>query len=103
VRARRAPWAGWLPDPVQDAANAAARAGLIPLVCDDEESFDLYAPGDVYLGCVGDLSPLTLFLDELDDDGECIEIRGLDAVLAWISTAPAGDLAERTLHDPDRT
>lgn len=82
----RPEWAGWLPDPVQAAANAAARAGLIPIVCDDDESFDLWAPGGHYLACVGELGGVVVsYLDEYDAqrDDECWEVCGFAAVLAY--------------------
>lgn len=98
---RRPAWAGWLPDPVQIVANAAARAGLLPVVCEfDGESFDLFAPGDRYLACVGMIGErVSLFVmpdDEPEpaDDGDGVlgdddswEIRGLEQVLAWVAGA----------------
>lgn len=99
--------AGWLPDAVQLVANAAARAGLVPVVSADCEAIDLYAAGEA-LGCAGPVGDdVSLFLvetvhDERMDEDVPIEVRGLHAVLAWVSSAPLGQLAEQTVHDPDR-
>jgi hypothetical protein len=89
MTAERPEWIGWLPDDVQEIANAAARAG------DDDESFDLWAPGGRYLACVGPVGDeVSLFHGpEGDDpenellDGDCDEVTGLDAVLAWVAAA----------------
>jgi hypothetical protein len=109
VTAERPEWVGWLPDAVQVVSNAAARAGLIPVVTADAEAIDLYAPGpddedgnptEVSVGCVGLIGEeVWAFLAETVQDeedrrfGDCLEVAGLDAVLAWVAgavdTAPA--------------
>lgn len=86
----RPDWAGWLPEDVQEAANTAARAGLLPVVCDAwGDAFDLWAPGDRYLACVGSGTPdgrgVILYHLPDDPDDDCVEVRGLFPVLAWIA------------------
>lgn len=88
---------GWLPNDVQEAANAAARAGLIPIVCDDDESFDLWAPGERYLACVGVIGDdVSLFHGYDEDLDRSLEVPGLFPVLAWIAGAAPGRLDNGT-------
>jgi hypothetical protein len=94
MTAERPEWIGWLPNDVQEIANAAARAGLIPIVCDDDESFDLWAPGSRYLACVGTIGEdVTLFHGYDEERDTSYEVQGIFAVLAWVAgavdTAPA--------------
>jgi hypothetical protein len=87
---------GWLTHNVQQVANAAVAAGLVPVV-DDEGGLDLYSPGQAEaLGVVGeiagrvDLYLTELAYDERMDEDLPIEIRGLGRVLAWVAaTVPA--------------
>jgi hypothetical protein len=85
---------GWLPAPVQDLANAAVRAGLVPLVqLDDDQSVSLRGPGDAdlaLLAAVGTVPFLILSETEWNprmEEWDCVTIEGREEILAWIATA----------------
>jgi hypothetical protein len=76
---------GWLPDPVQQIANAAARCGLVPLVeVGYDRSISLRDPADDHeVGVVAEIGGgLELFVDV--EDG-CITIAGAPRILAWLT------------------
>jgi hypothetical protein len=95
---------GWLPDSVQELANAAVYAGLVPLVeLDDDQSVSLRGPDDTDLALLFAVGPIPfLILTETEwnprmQEWDCIRIKGRDAILAWLATAtpatltPTGD------------
>jgi hypothetical protein len=75
---------GWLPTPVQDLANAAVRAGLVPLVeAEHPRSISLRDEHDVEVAVVAMIGPgVVLFLDV--EDG-CDTIEDAPGILAWMT------------------
>lgn len=75
---------GWLPDPVQEVANAAARCGLVPLVeIQHPRSISLRDERDVEVGAVAMIGPgVVLFVNVKDG---CDTIEDLPGILAWIT------------------
>lgn len=80
---------GWLPEPVQQIANAAARCGLVPLVEDGHEgSLSLRDEHDVEIAVVAMLG-VTVYAyvdtDEYDVEPDDVAILGVARILAWIA------------------
>lgn len=75
---------GWLPEPVQRIANAAARCGLVPLVkVEHPRSISLRDDADVEVGVVAMIGPgLVLFVNVKDG---CDTIEDAAGILAWIT------------------
>jgi hypothetical protein len=75
---------GWLPDPVQQIANAAARCGLVPLIeIGYDGSISLRNHRDEEVGVVAMIGgAVTLFANV---DGGCDTIEDGPAILAWIT------------------
>lgn len=73
---------GWLPGPVQAAANVALRvAGLVPLVeLTHERSVSLRRPEDDHELAVAAMVCGQLCLFVADAAGDCVELRGEDAI-----------------------
>jgi hypothetical protein len=76
--------AGWLPDGVQAVANAAVRAGLVPLVQDGfDESISLRDEGDREIGIVAASGAGAILY--IGDEDDCVTIAGEPRILAWIT------------------
>jgi hypothetical protein len=81
-------WAGWLPDEVQQIANTAVRAGIVPLVDDDYCDSAWLLRGERRLGLLCQFGTVpVLILDVVDDNGDCVEIRGAEKITAWLAGA----------------
>jgi hypothetical protein len=91
------PGPGWLPPPVQDLANAAVRAGLVPLVDLDDDQSAWLLVGEARPGLLAAVGPVPfLYLEETDAEGECIVLRGAEKIRAWIATARPATTTKET-------